>query len=77
MVAAPFNDDKIERRWTQTVEWLARFATSLPMPSECDVPALKHPLMAVRAALRVELALRAGDRSTGRSHSSGRRCGTV
>lgn len=60
-VAEPLHGDASERRWTQTVEWLARFASSLPMPDDCDVLLLKHPRMAVRAALRVELALRAGD----------------
>ena len=49
------------QEWTNVVEWLARFASSLPMPTECDIPILKHERMAVRAALRVELALRAGD----------------
>lgn len=47
--------------WTLVIEWLYRFAASLPMPAECDIEVLKHPRMAVRAALRVELALRAGD----------------
>lgn len=47
--------------WTVVIEWLYRFASSLPMPSECDIEVLRHPRMAVRAALRVELALRAGD----------------
>ncbi|MCZ7664453.1 MAG: hypothetical protein M5U22_16665 [Thermoleophilia bacterium] len=55
------NKDEIEREWTQVVEWLARFACSLPMPESCDIPVLKHHRMAVRAALRVELALRSGD----------------
>jgi hypothetical protein len=31
------------------------------MPEACDIPVLMHKRMAVRAALRVELALRAGD----------------
>lgn len=60
-VAEPLHNDEIERGWTQTIEWLARFASSLPMPGDCDISVLKHPRMAVRAALRVELALRAGD----------------
>lgn len=47
--------------WTLVIEWLYRFASSLPMPAECDIEVLKHQRMAVRAALRVELALRAGD----------------
>jgi hypothetical protein len=47
--------------WTVVIEWLYHFASSLPMPSECDIDVLRHPRMAVRAALRVELALRAGD----------------
>jgi hypothetical protein len=49
------------QEWTQVVQWLARFASSLPIPESCDIPILTHRRMAVRAALRVELALRAGD----------------
>jgi len=49
------------QEWTKVIDWLRRFASSLPMPSDCDISVLKHPRMAVRAALRVELALRAGD----------------
>lgn len=49
------------QQWTRVVEWLARFASSLPISDECSVSVLKHPRMAVRAALRVEFALRAGD----------------
>lgn len=49
------------QEWTQIVRWLADFAASLPIAAECDIAVLKHPKMAVRAALRVELALRAGD----------------
>ena len=53
------------QQWTQFVKWLAQFASSLPfdpqLPSDGDLDVLKHPRMAVRAALRVELALRAGD----------------
>ncbi len=60
-VAEPLHTDEVERRWTQVVEWLARFASSLPIPEGCDIPVLSHQRMAVRAALRVELALRAGD----------------
>lgn len=47
--------------WTQVINWLAHFASSLPLPADCDLAVLSHPRMAVRAALRVELALRAGD----------------
>ncbi|HAA55449.1 MAG TPA: hypothetical protein DCE42_11875 [Myxococcales bacterium] len=49
--------------WTNVVEWLACFASSRPMPSHWkqDILVLEHDKMAVRAALRVELALRAGD----------------
>jgi hypothetical protein len=47
--------------WTQVIEWLAQFAASLPLPTGCDLTILSHRRMAVRAALRVELALRAGD----------------
>jgi hypothetical protein len=53
--------DEPGQEWTKIIDWLRSFASSLPMPSECDVSVLKHPRMAVRAALRVELALRAGD----------------
>jgi len=53
--------DLEEKKWTRVVDWLARFAASLPMPDECDIDVLKHPGMAVRVALRVEFALRAGD----------------
>jgi len=49
------------QEWTQVVRWLADFAASLPIAQDCDIAVLKHPTMAVRAALRVELALRAGD----------------
>jgi len=49
------------QEWTQVVRWLADFAASLPIAAGCDIAVLKHPTMAVRAALRVELALRAGD----------------
>lgn len=49
------------QEWTKVVRWLADFAASLPIADECDIAVLKHPTMAVRAALRVELALRAGD----------------
>lgn len=49
------------QKWTQVVRWLADFAASLPIAEECDIEVLKHPKIAVRAALRVELALRAGD----------------
>ena len=55
------NDDEVERRWTQVIQWLYLFAASLPLPPECDIAVLKHPKKAVRAALRVELALRSGD----------------
>jgi hypothetical protein len=47
--------------WTQVIQWLAHFASSLPLPAGCDLAVLSHQRMAVRAALRVELALRAGD----------------
>lgn len=49
------------QEWVHVVQWLAHFASSLPIREDCDVSVLKHPRMAVRAALRVELALRAGD----------------
>lgn len=49
------------QEWTRVIKWLAHFASSLPLPTGCDLAVLSHPRMAVRAALRVELALRAGD----------------
>ncbi|MCC6930377.1 MAG: hypothetical protein IT359_15435 [Gemmatimonadaceae bacterium] len=49
------------QEWTQVIKWLADFAASLPLPPNCNLAVLSHPRMAVRAALRVELALRAGD----------------
>ena len=49
------------QEWTKVVKWLAAFAASLPIPDDCDIDVLKDPRMAVRAALRVELALRSGD----------------
>lgn len=55
------HDDEVERRWTRVVEWLYCFAASLPLAEECEIEMLRHPRMAVRAALRVELALRAED----------------
>ncbi|GIW42347.1 MAG: hypothetical protein KatS3mg076_2924 [Candidatus Binatia bacterium] len=60
-VAEPLYSDETEREWTKVIEWLARFASALPIPGDCDIPVLKHSRMAVRAALRVELALRAKD----------------
>lgn len=60
-IAEPLHSDETERAWTRVIEWLARFASSLPMPEDCDLPVLTHKRMAVRAALRVEFALRAGD----------------
>ncbi len=60
-IAEPLHGDETEREWTEVIEWLACFASSLPIPEECDIAVLKHRRMAVRAALRVELALRAGD----------------
>ncbi len=53
--------DAVEQRWTKVVEWLGQFAASLPMPEACDIGVLKHEHMSIRTALRVELALRAGD----------------
>ncbi len=53
------HDDEVEHDWTQVVEWVFHFASSLPIPQECDMTILRHPKMAVRAALRVEFALQA------------------
>lgn len=55
------HEDEVERGWTKVVEWLAQFAASLPISAECDICVLKDQRMSIRAALRVELALRAGD----------------
>lgn len=49
------------QEWTQVINWLAHFASSLPLPTGCDLAVLSHQRMAVRAALRVELSLRARD----------------
>ena len=49
------------QEWTQVIKWLVHFASSLPLPTDCDLAVLNHQRMAVRAGLRVELALRAGD----------------
>jgi len=49
------------QEWTQVIKWLAHFASSLPLPTACELAVLNHQLMAVRAGLRVELALRSGD----------------
>jgi hypothetical protein len=48
------------QEWVKVVKWLYNFAASLPN-QDCEIAVLKHPRMAVRSALRVELALRAGD----------------
>jgi hypothetical protein len=48
------------QEWVKVVKWLHNFAASLPN-QDCEIAVLKHPRMAVRSALRVELALRAGD----------------
>jgi hypothetical protein len=60
-VAEPLHEHETERAWTKVVDWLRCFASSLPMPEDCDIKILKHPRMAARSALRVELALRAQD----------------
>lgn len=53
------------QEWVQVIKWLAQFAASLPfdppLPSNGELRGLNHPRMAARAALRVELSLRAGD----------------
>jgi hypothetical protein len=53
--------DQPGQEWSKVVEWLACFASSLPIDPQCHIQVLRHPRMAVRAALRVELALKAGD----------------
>lgn len=54
-------EDAPGQEWTKVIKWLACFSSSLPIPEACDLPVLRHARMAARAALRVELALRAGD----------------
>jgi hypothetical protein len=54
-------DGQPGQEWVRVVRWLADFASSLPIADDCDLPSVKHGRMAVRAAIRVELALRAGD----------------
>lgn len=49
------------QEWVRVVQWLKEFASSLPLSRDCDLAVLRSPRMAVRAALRVDLALRAGD----------------
>jgi hypothetical protein len=61
------DSDEVENQWTRVVHWLYLFAASLPLPASCDIVVLKHRFKAVRAAVRVELALR----------SSSRHCGTT
>lgn len=53
--------DQPGQEWTKVIHWFACFASSLPMSEDCTIPLLKHERLAVRAALRVEFALRAGD----------------
>jgi hypothetical protein len=53
--------DETERQWTKVIEWLGQFAASLLIPEACDIDVVKHEHMSIRAALRVELALRARD----------------
>mgnify|MGYP000001375286 CR=1 FL=1 len=60
-IAEPLHEHEVEHTWTRVMEWLRRFASSLPMAEGCELPVLTHKRMAVRTALRVELALRAGD----------------
>jgi hypothetical protein len=54
-------EEKPGQEWTKVIKWLAHFASSLPMPNDCELAVLNHQRMAVRTALRVELALRASD----------------
>lgn len=52
------------QEWTQVIHWLAHWASSLPLPSACGIPLLTYAgkgKRAVRSALQVELALRAGN----------------
>lgn len=52
------------QEWIQVIEWLSLWASSLPLPSACDIALLKYAgkgRRAVRSALQVELALRAGN----------------
>lgn len=53
--------DKPGQNWVEVVKWLAHYASSLPLPTGCNLAILSHQRMAVRAALRVELSLCAGD----------------
>lgn len=53
--------DEDEQKWTKVVRWMSQFAASLPIDTDCDISLLNHKLKAVRSALRVEFALRAGD----------------
>ena len=49
------------QEWTRCIEQLALFAASLPLRPDTTLPFIDDPRLAVRSALRVELALRAGD----------------
>lgn len=62
-VAKPIQDERSDQGWTRVVEGLYCFASSLPMPKQWDnsMPVVTNKIMAVRAALRVEMALLAGD----------------
>jgi len=60
-LARYLHHDLGERQWTRVIEWLYFWASSMPLPDSCDIDILKHPGMAVRAALQVEFALRSGD----------------
>ncbi|MFO0946282.1 MAG: hypothetical protein U1D30_10095 [Planctomycetota bacterium] len=53
--------DEPGQEWTKIIKWLACFASSLPLPADCEFDVLNHKRMGVRTALRVELALRAED----------------
>ncbi|MBI3269242.1 MAG: hypothetical protein HYZ53_09490 [Planctomycetes bacterium] len=53
--------DSGEKQWTRVFRWLYLWASSLPLPDDCDLDFLRNGRSAVRAALRVELALTAGD----------------
>lgn len=53
-------DSARDRDWVKVVRWLRDWASSLPIEN-CDITELKDKRRSVRAALRVEFALRAGD----------------
>lgn len=47
--------------WVRVMSWLAKFISAQPLPDDCDIDVLHDRREAVKTAIRVELALLAGD----------------